>query len=68
MSKELKTCPFCDGAAKMSKALRAGYEKDKDDPDAYSYFIICVSCAATGGWGKSEGSAIRFWNMRVIEK
>ncbi len=61
----LLSCPFCNGKARLEKTLRDGYDLWKDDPDAYAYFCICNSCAAQGGWGKSEGSGIKSWNMRT---
>ena len=57
-------CPFCGGHPRLDKTLRDGYEDFKNDPDAYAYSLRCVSCAATGGWAKSESGAIMRWNMR----
>lgn len=66
MENELLRCPFCDGEGLPRKALRDGYAGDwENDPDAYAYFIICRACACQGGWAKSEGSAIKLWNLRV---
>lgn len=55
-------CPFCGGQAELHKQLRGGHEPD--GAEAYAYFYICASCACIGGWGKSEGTARRMWNMR----
>jgi|SRR5579859_147611 len=52
-------CPFCAGTPVVDKCLRAGLEED--DPDAYSYVLRCLSCAAQGPWGKSESSARGQW-------
>ena len=56
-------CPFCGGQAELHKQLRDGHEPY--EAEAYAYFYICASCAACGGWGKSEGTALRLWDMRV---
>ena len=55
-------CPFCGGYAELHKQLRGGHTPD--EPEAYAYFYSCASCACAGGWGKSEGTALRLWNMR----
>ncbi len=65
MSAVLLPCPFCGGKGTPDKLLRDGYDDCKDDPDAYAHFIRCVSCAATGGWGKSASSGAGKWNMRT---
>ena len=59
-------CPFCGGRAELHKELRAGHEAAA--ADAFAYFYVCASCAAVGGWGKSETSALRMWRMRGTEK
>ena len=56
-------CPFCGGDPMPDRELRRGH--DRTDRDAWAYFLRCVSCAAQGGWAKSESGAIRLWNMRV---
>ncbi len=61
---ELKLCPFCGGKGRHNKGNRDGYEDWQDDPDAYAHWIVCRSCAATGGWSKSETGAVRMWNLR----
>jgi len=63
-----KKCPFCGGDTNIDKILRDGYEKYPDDPDAFAYVVRCISCAAEGGWAKTEGNAIRNWNMRSEKK
>ena len=60
-----KNCPFCYGKPCRKRAIRNGYENRRDDPEAYAYFIRCISCAATGGWAKNQAGAIRCWNMRT---
>lgn len=55
-------CPFCGGQAELHKQLRAGHAPDA--AEAHAYFYICNSCAAVGGWGKTETMALRMWNMR----
>ena len=55
-------CPFCGGVATLNNELREGFVPDEEG--ARSYFYVCDSCAAAGGWGKSESSALRYWNMR----
>lgn len=59
-------CPFCSGTrTSVRKLLRDGYEKSPSDPDAHAYTIVCGSCAAEGGWAKSESGASRLWNTRI---
>lgn len=65
MTGDLKPCPFCGGNALNDRVLRSGYEAWQDDPDAYSYFVRCIACAAEGGWAKSPTSAVRLWNTRI---
>ena len=60
----MKQCPFCNGDPKRDKELRDGYQTMQDDPDAYAFFVRCVSCGAQGGWAKTEGNADRLWDMR----
>lgn len=57
-------CPFCGGRAELRKQLRDGHEPDAIEAHAY----VCDSCACVGGWGKSETSALRLWNMRTAEE
>lgn len=57
-------CPFCGGRAQLGSEQRDGYAQWPHDPDARAYYYVCDSCAAVGGWGKSETSALRMWNMR----
>ncbi len=59
------SCPFCAGQPRVTSVLRDGYAKHQDDPAARAYFYTCKSCAASGGWGKSEGTALTYWNMRT---
>lgn len=59
------TCPFCDGDWILEKHLRDGYGENADDPDAFAYFVRCISCAAQGGWAKSENGAFHLWNLRA---
>lgn len=60
----LLPCPFCGGVGHHERELRNGCEDG--EPDAWAYTIRCYSCAATGGWTKSnEFGAARRWNMRV---
>ena len=61
---ELKLCPFCAGRGTIRYDLRDGYETCPDDPDARAYYVCCHGCAATGGWAKCEGNAVRRWIMR----
>jgi len=59
------SCPFCGGDWVLDKSLRNGYKEHVTDPDAFAYFVRCVSCAAQGGWAKSESGAFRLWNRRL---
>lgn len=59
----IPSCPFCGGAPIMERTLRDGCADG--EPDAWAYAARCLSCAATGGWGKSSASAARRWKMRV---
>lgn len=60
----LSKCPFCGGVARLDQTLRDGYQKCQEDEDAWAHFVICNSCAAQGGWAKSQSGAIRWWNTR----
>lgn len=66
MSEQLLPCPFC-GSDRVTpdKVLRDGYRIFADDPDAYAHFVRCLTCAAQGGWKKSESGAAMMWNMRL---
>lgn len=61
MSDELLPCPFCGGAALLETIH--GYSDVETQ-----YYVHCLSCAAEGGWGKSEGAARACWNRRVAQK
>lgn len=52
-------CPFCGGKAYLDLCPR-----HESGPDATAYYYRCLSCAATGGWGKCPGTAMHRWNMR----
>ncbi len=65
---ELQPCPFCAGKGYCSNKIRDGYENYQDDPDAYAHWVICNSCAATGGWSKSKSGAARMWNLRPKDR
>jgi Lar family restriction alleviation protein len=54
-------CPFCGGSSRLCSSLRDGHD------DARAFYYTCDSCAAVGGWAKSETAAIRMWNMRPPE-
>ena len=56
-------CPFCGGHATMRRVLRDGCKDG--EPDAWAYYVVCRSCAAQGGGGKSKESALRCWSQRV---
>ncbi len=61
----LDSCPFCGcGTVRIEKVLRGGY--NHNDCEAYAYAVVCPSCAAEGGWGKSGSSAVSMWNMRSL--
>ena len=62
MAEELKPCPFCGGQGVVDTQ-----ERFPDGPDNLAYFVSCIQCACQGPWMKSEGSAIKFWNMRIEE-
>ena len=59
---KLAPCPFCDGQPTIEKTLRNGYADG--EPDAWAWSMVCLSCAASGPWGKSEARAVHAWNRR----
>lgn len=60
-------CPFCAATITIIDAtLRDGCRPG--EIDAFAYAVRCQSCAATGGWAKSETSAMRYWNMRSTQE
>ena len=61
---EVLPCPFCGGQPSLHVRPRDGHDPGAEGGRAY--FYTCDSCAAVGGWGKSEGSALRLWNMRSV--
>lgn len=62
-SETLRPCPFCGGAARRARTLRDGCRDG--EPDAWAYYVVCVSCAAQGGWAKNEAGADRLWRSRA---
>jgi Lar family restriction alleviation protein len=60
----LRPCPFCGGEGIMH---RCGLPAPLP-PQGIEYIVRCRCCAAEGGWGKHERTAIRNWNRRVGEK
>jgi Lar family restriction alleviation protein len=59
----VKPCPFCGGKiVSLGNDLRGGHKEG--DPDPRAYFYSCDSCAAVGGWAKTETGALRNWNTR----
>lgn len=48
-----KICPFCGGEPVLVPSNEFG-----------KIVLRCRSCAAEGGWGKSNGTATKMWNMR----
>lgn len=64
----LRNCPFfdCPGSeAEVDRVLRKGYEDNRDDPDAFHYFITCPGCGSSGGHAKTRGGAVQNWNARA---
>lgn len=59
-------CPFCGGRGVVGCTLRDGYQNFRDDPDAFAYWVECVSCACHGPWEKSVSAALRRWRTRTI--
>lgn len=57
----LKPCPFC-GETRVGVVVR------RQDYGEAQYTIVCWSCAAEGGWSRSESGARRFWELRPEEK
>ena len=56
-------CPFDGGKGELFRVLRDGCQPG--EPDAWAYFVRCVSCAAEGPWQKNlPYGAVRQWNMR----
>lgn len=53
-----RPCPFCSEARTELVPVA--------DPRGAVFVVRCLSCAAEGGWAKTEGNAIRHWNMRVL--
>lgn len=52
-----KPCPFCgESRTEVHPTV---------DPRGEIFVVRCLSCAAEGGWGKSEGTAVAHWNLRV---
>jgi Lar family restriction alleviation protein len=63
-STHIDSCPHCGGKGIVEKTLRAGHKPEESD--AWAYYVICSSCAATGPWSKSGSSgAISQWNRRI---
>ena len=67
-SEEKLYCAYCGGRLKEEKGLRGGYEKFKDDRDAYGYYFVCVCCAGTTGWSKTRSGAVRLAQMRPLQE
>ncbi|MBQ7732492.1 MAG: Lar family restriction alleviation protein [Synergistaceae bacterium] len=56
---ELKTCPFCDGKAKLWEGKKNFYPYD------YSYRIICTKCHVMTNLFTSREEAVASWNRRA---
>lgn len=52
----LRPCPFCGGSAQI--------EGSKPGEKA-QFWAICLGCAATGPWRKTEEGARDAWNKRT---
>jgi Lar family restriction alleviation protein len=57
---KLKLCPFCGGEGVLDSKPHGGGGE-------HAHFVRCISCGCEGPWMKTEGNAIRFWNMRTPE-
>lgn len=57
---QLKSCPFCGGEGALDG-------KPHGDGET-AHYVRCLSCGCEGPWMKTEGNAIRLWNLRTPEK
>jgi hypothetical protein len=63
-STQIDSCYHCGGSGVVEKMLRAGHKPG--ELDAWAYYVVCTSCAATGPWSKSGWSgAVNQWNRRI---
>jgi Lar family restriction alleviation protein len=57
---ELKSCPFCGGAAGMTQYADSG-------PSADLFFVGCENCGCEVDSFVTKQRAVRWWNTRVDE-
>lgn len=63
----MNPCPFCDGTRVRLDSVPI-YGDTEGTILERNYFVRCDCCGAEGPWYKTEGNAIRFWNMRPGDK
>lgn len=54
-------CPFCGGTAELG---HVEHPPRVVDDLVTKFYYRCLSCACSGGWGRSETTALKMWNMR----
>ena len=59
---ELKPCPFCGGAARISADTEAVRDSEGR---LWAFTAVCDRCAATSGLTFKPELAIKAWNRRV---
>ena len=59
---ELKPCPFCGGAARISVDLEA---KRDSEGRLWAFTVVCDRCAASTGVSYKPGIVTKLWNRRA---
>ena len=60
--KDLKSCPHCGGVKLRIDDNDSGLPGDYPD----TYWVICLSCFASGGPGATREKAVENWNKRTV--
>jgi Lar family restriction alleviation protein len=61
---DMKPCPHCGGV--KLRIDDSGVYKYGPDEKPTSYWVVCLTCFATGGPGRTREEAAEKWNTRSL--